>query len=263
MREIVWQESPDAASQPASAEEARERLEAGNRGFAEAGGQDGRHVVPVGREAFGLPREEGAGLPQEPFAALLGCADARVPAELVFGQVTNSLFVVRVAGNILGTECVGSLHYAAGNIPTVRLVTVLGHSACGAVSAAVDGFLDPAAYLAVVHDQQLRAVVDPLLAGVRLAALALGRAHGDAVTGAEGYRDALVSVATVANAAISATVLAADLDKPVVLGVFDLASRRVGLPAGDGWRAGLVDPPSGASGLEALLADVVAGQSLG
>ena len=53
---------------------------------------------------------------QEPFAAVLGCADARVPVEIVFGQGFNDLFVVRVAGNVLGDECLGSLDFAVSNL---------------------------------------------------------------------------------------------------------------------------------------------------
>ncbi|MFO8075521.1 MAG: carbonic anhydrase [Egibacteraceae bacterium] len=253
MREFVWQESAESAPAPASAQEARTRLEQGNRGFAAAGQEDRRHVVAVGREAFGLPGEPGGGLPQEPFAALLGCADARVPAELVFGQGAGSLFVARVAGNMLGAEIVGSLHFAAGNLPTVRLAVVLGHTGCGAVTAAVDGFLDPAGYLAVVHDPELRAVVDPLLAGVRLGELALARLHGAAAAEAAGYREALIDVGTVANAAISAHALAADVDLEVALGLYDLDSRLVGLPTASGWRAGLVDAPTDGEGIEALV----------
>lgn len=255
-REVVWrQRGPDepAPPQPATAAQARARLDAGNAAFAAVGREGGRHVVTVGPEAFGLPRTDGAGLPQEPFAAVLGCADARVPAELVFGQASNALFVVRVAGNVPGSECVGSLNYAMGNVPTVHLVIVLGHTQCGAVGAAVDALLEPQTYLQVVHDPALRAIVDSLLAGVRMAALALEGVHGPAVQKAPGYRAALVDVAVTANAAVTATVLNQAIHCDVGFGVFELQERTVGVPGVGGWNPGLADPPADDAALAILL----------
>lgn len=75
---------------------------------------------------------------QTPFAIILSCADSRVPPELVFDQGLGDLFVVRVAGNILGDAVLGSIEYAAQNL-NVPLVMVLGHERCGAVTAAVKG----------------------------------------------------------------------------------------------------------------------------
>jgi carbonic anhydrase len=75
---------------------------------------------------------------QEPLAIILGCADSRVPPELVFDQGLGDLFVVRVAGNIVDEEAVlGSLEYAVTHLNT-PLLMVLGHKACGAVKATVD-----------------------------------------------------------------------------------------------------------------------------
>lgn len=71
---------------------------------------------------------------QQPFAAVLGCADSRVPVEAVFDQGLGDLFVVRVAGNVAGPSQVGSLEFAVSQLG-VRLIVVLGHSACGAVDA--------------------------------------------------------------------------------------------------------------------------------
>lgn len=71
---------------------------------------------------------------QEPFAIILGCSDSRVPAEIIFDQGLGDLFVIRVAGNIVGPSQVGSVEFAAEHFGT-RLVVVLGHSRCGAVSA--------------------------------------------------------------------------------------------------------------------------------
>lgn len=73
---------------------------------------------------------------QRPFAMILGCADSRVPPEIVFDQGLGDLFVIRVAGNILDDAILGSIEYAA-EVLQVPLVFVLGHERCGAVSAAV------------------------------------------------------------------------------------------------------------------------------
>ncbi len=74
---------------------------------------------------------------QEPFAAILGCSDSRVPVEIVFDQGLGDLFVIRVAGNIVAPSQIGSVEFAAEQFGT-RLVVVLGHSQCGAIAATVD-----------------------------------------------------------------------------------------------------------------------------
>jgi carbonic anhydrase len=74
---------------------------------------------------------------QEPFAAILGCSDSRVPVEIVFDQGLGDLFVIRVAGNIVAPSQIGSVEFAAEQFGT-RLVVVLGHSQCGAITATVD-----------------------------------------------------------------------------------------------------------------------------
>ncbi len=73
---------------------------------------------------------------QEPFAAVLSCADSRVPVELVFDQSIGHVFVTRVAGNICTPEIIASLEYGAAVLGTVAIV-VLGHSNCGAMKAAI------------------------------------------------------------------------------------------------------------------------------
>jgi carbonic anhydrase len=74
---------------------------------------------------------------QEPFAIILGCSDSRVPPEIVFDQGLGDLFVIRVAGNIVGSSQIGSVEFAAVQFGTA-LVVVLGHSRCGAVLATVE-----------------------------------------------------------------------------------------------------------------------------
>lgn len=75
---------------------------------------------------------------QRPFAIILGCADSRVPPEIVFDQGLGSLFVVRSAGQVLDKPLLGSIEYAAEHLGS-RLIVVMGHEKCGAVKATVDG----------------------------------------------------------------------------------------------------------------------------
>jgi carbonic anhydrase len=79
---------------------------------------------------------------QEPFAIILGCSDARVPAEMVFDQGLGDLFVIRVAGNIVAPSQVGSVEFAAEAFGT-RLVVVLGHTHCGAIHATLQQLARP------------------------------------------------------------------------------------------------------------------------
>jgi carbonic anhydrase len=77
---------------------------------------------------------------QKPFAVILGCADSRVPAELIFDQGLGDLFVIRVAGNIVAPSGIGSVEFAVEQFGT-PLVVVLGHTSCGAVTATLDALL--------------------------------------------------------------------------------------------------------------------------
>jgi carbonic anhydrase len=79
---------------------------------------------------------------QEPFAAVLSCADSRVPVEFVFDQSIGHLFVARVAGNIASSEIIASLEYGVAALGT-KVIMVMGHSACGAVKAAIAGKAAP------------------------------------------------------------------------------------------------------------------------
>ena len=73
---------------------------------------------------------------QQPFAAILGCSDSRVPPELVFDQGLGDLFIVRNAGNVVADDVMGSLQYASLSLK-IQLLVVLGHGGCGAVTAAL------------------------------------------------------------------------------------------------------------------------------
>lgn len=101
----------------------------GNRRFV-----DGEVQAP--RREMDRIRETSAG--QSPYAAILGCADSRVPVEILFDEGFGDLFAVRVAGNVATPEELGSLEYAVA-VLGVQVVLVLGHTACGAVTAAVEG----------------------------------------------------------------------------------------------------------------------------
>ena len=92
---------------------------------------------------------------QEPFAIILGCSDSRVPAEIVFDQGLGDLFVIRVAGNIVASSQIGSVEFAAERFGT-RLVVVLGHSQCGAITATLEELRRPTEN----QSRGLRAIVD-------------------------------------------------------------------------------------------------------
>jgi len=131
---------------------ALQELRAGNRRFVSKLGLESEsgleaRAARIGRQQ--LPRE------QEPMAIVLGCSDARVPAEIIFDQGLGDLFVIRVAGNIVAPSQVGSVEFAASAFGT-RLVVVLGHSNCGAVHATLEQLSRP------VRDQSrnLRSIVD-------------------------------------------------------------------------------------------------------
>jgi carbonic anhydrase len=109
------------------AREALGRLRDGNRRFVDG------EADPVSH----LARRAALVAGQEPLAIVLGCSDSRVPAEIVFDQGLGDLFVIRVAGNVVAPSQIGSVEFAAERFGT-RLVVVLGHSQCGAVTATLE-----------------------------------------------------------------------------------------------------------------------------
>jgi len=90
-----------------------------------------------------------------PFAVILGCSDARVPAEIVFDQGLGDLFVIRVAGNVVAPSQVGSVEFAVERFG-VQLVVVLGHSRCGAIEATLEALSRPGQ----AQSPGLRSIVD-------------------------------------------------------------------------------------------------------
>lgn len=94
---------------------------------------------------------------QRPFATILGCSDSRVPPELIFDANFGELFIVRVAGNVISPEVMGSLQYAGSHLRT-PLFLVLGHEGCGAVKAALATKLE-----GLEHRSHIQTLVDNIL----------------------------------------------------------------------------------------------------
>jgi carbonic anhydrase len=258
-----------ARSLPTDSNAALRRLNGGNRDFAalldhvknESGIQQ---IIPVDPADLGLDPNAAGAPKQRPFAAVLGCSDARVPIELIFNEGPNDLFVVRVAGSGLGAEVLGSLKYAVDHLGgTLKLIVVLGHSGCGALSTAVDVFLNPGDYLAIAAKHSTRNILDRSLIVVQASATRLLSAFGDGVTRNPGYRRALIEASIVTNAALSAYSIQQEFishDLPelqVVYGVYVLETREVWAPrSGDGKGTGLASPPRDLAGF-AVFSDAV------
>ena len=136
-----------------SAQQALQLLREGNQRFvAESPSRD-----TVESRARRLELAKG----QEPFAAILGCSDSRVPVEIIFDQGLGDLFVIRVAGNIVAPSLIGSVEFAAEQFGT-RLVVVLGHTRCGAIEATLQQLQRP------VENQShnLHSIVDFIRPGI-------------------------------------------------------------------------------------------------
>jgi carbonic anhydrase len=147
-----------------SAADALERLRAGNLRFV--AGHGTRNLAQEHLRRMELVED------QAPLAIVLGCSDSRVPAEMVFDQGLGDLFVIRVAGNIVAPSQVGSIEFAADRFG-VRLVVVLGHSQCGAVSAALEALESPTA----THSPNLGFIVNSILPAVEPLAHSVGIEH--------------------------------------------------------------------------------------
>lgn len=144
-----------------------ERLREGNRRFTEGSGRR------FAQEE--LERRERLAAGQAPDAVVLTCADSRVAPTLVFDQGLGDLFVIRVAGNVVTPELLGSVEFAVDTLGT-RLVVALGHTGCGAVTAAVDALGEDEPDLS----PNLRSIVDRILPAAEAAVLELlGRREGD------------------------------------------------------------------------------------
>ena len=135
-----------------SADQALQRLKDGNERFLR------------GEARFPTVRKEtlaDLAKAQRPFATILGCSDSRVPPELIFDADFGELFIVRVAGNVVSGEVMGSLQYAGSHLHT-PLFVVLGHEGCGAVRAALDTML-----LGTQHKSRIQILVDAIVPGLQ------------------------------------------------------------------------------------------------
>jgi len=112
---------------PYTADEALARLISGNERFVR-----GEARFPTVRKEILAELARG----QHPYATILGCSDSRVPPELIFDAGFGDLFIIRVAGNVVSHEVMGTLQYAGVHLKT-PLFVVLGHEGCGAVQAAL------------------------------------------------------------------------------------------------------------------------------
>ena len=243
-------------SRPTDSDAAQKRLEAGNQAFTEllrrANDSDTTQwVIDVDLQDLGVVEGGNQGPKQRPFAAVLGCSDARVPIELIFNEGPNDLFVIRVAGNGLGSEVLGSLKYAVEHLGgSMKVVAVLGHSGCGAVTSAVDVFLEPSRYLALTGSHSLRAILDRLLVVIQASAKRMQDVLGPDVTRLPGYRTALIETSIVINAALAAHTMQNELESSgagdirAVYGVYLLETRQIWAPRrGTAVWTGLANPP--------------------
>ena len=123
------------------------RLKEGNRRFIDQTGRSDLLVNETRRRALVDAHD--------PFAIILGCSDARVPAEIIFDQGLGDLFVIRVAGNIVAPSQIGSVEFAAERFG-INLVIVLGHTGCGAIHATLEELRRPTEG----HSSNLRSIVD-------------------------------------------------------------------------------------------------------
>jgi carbonic anhydrase len=196
--------NPTAKAHPRDAGSAQRLLEEGNRTFSRW-----MESCRTDRPCEGEPHYvclcngiEGGIAKQAPFAVVVGCSDARVPTEMLFGQGFNDLFVIRVAGNVLGDVCVGSVDYALHALSdSVRVIVVLGHSGCGAVTAAVDAYLSPAKFRSKFMSPAVQLIVEKLFVAVREAASGLKAVRGTNAPNQSDYREALIETAVGTNAA--------------------------------------------------------------
>jgi carbonic anhydrase len=197
----------------------------GRRAFAQTGmsGEDAIHELMAGNERYiagkitSFPEDlkilkEKTVLKQEPFAAVLSCADSRVPVEILFDQSIGHVFVTRVAGNVVTPEIMASLEYGVAALG-LKAVLILGHTNCGAIAAAVQGKEVPG---------QISVLYQHLMPGVR-------DSHGDVV---EAVKANVVFQTRLVRE--SSTVIAKAVKEggvKVAGGVYDLGAGRVSIIA--------------------------------
>lgn len=260
--------------QPRTAAEALAALTRGHAGFRDwaarqRGGAEEPPASGLGILGLSLPAPAAAAVPlQHPFAIAVGCADARVPIRMLFGGLVNDIFEIRVAGQALGDECLGSIEYALRHLPSVKTIVVLGHTDCGAVRMTVDNHLKPSCLETDELSIGLRAVANHILGAVVQAERALRAAAPTLAASAELHRECLTTTAIVVNAAAVAHRLAHVFgpqghdELEVVFGIYDLSTSTVLHPrqsaSQPGWEPGLAAAPRTAAAVADIAAAAVA-----
>jgi carbonic anhydrase len=139
------------ADLPRTADAVLQHLRAGNARFVRG---EPRFSVVCREKLADLARA------QKPYATIVGCSDSRVAPELIFDAGLGELFIIRVAGNVISPEVMGSLQYAALHLET-PLFVVLGHEGCGAVAAALD-----AIHRGERHATHIQKLLDVIIPGL-------------------------------------------------------------------------------------------------
>jgi carbonic anhydrase len=141
---IGWAMAADPTTSSVAPDEALAQLKAGNERFANSKVSTGKPVAA---------RRSETAKDQHPFAIVVGCADSRTAPEIIFDQNIGDLFVVRTAGNLVDDYALGTIEYGVAHLGA-RLIVVLGHERCGAVTAALAGGSAPGHINSLVRDIQ-------------------------------------------------------------------------------------------------------------
>jgi len=201
--------SPAAAQDAPTPAEALKMLEEGNA----------RYVAntAINRD-FSVGRAERA-KSQSPFASIVSCADSRIAPELVFDQGPGDLFVVRVAGNFVNEDGLASLEFGSAVLGS-QLIMVLGHTACGAISATID---------VVENGTELPGHLPALAEAIRPAVEAAKAEKAEDMMAAATIENVRLNVAYLKTAAPILSDLVSQGKLDVVGGVYDLATGKVGM----------------------------------
>jgi carbonic anhydrase len=233
-------------SAPRNAAAARQALEDGNRMFSswmescrncDLSEEGAEYVVPTKGLHVGVKGSKRELPKQAPMAVVVGCSDARAPTELLFGQGFNDLFIIRVAGNVLGDVCLGSVEYALHALAdNVKCLVALGHLGCGAVTATVDAFLEPRDLWTTPSSPALRSIIQRIFVAVCEANHGLRHVYGTGVSELPEYRQMLIDAGVCVNAAQAAYDLRQVVEHSgkhhieVFYGVFNILTHQVMMP---------------------------------
>jgi carbonic anhydrase len=200
-------------SKEISPDEAIKLLRVGNERYATMQRQGDPGVGPKARS----PLTQG----QWPYATILSCSDSRVPPELIFDEGLGRLFIVRVAGNFINPDLLGSIEYASMH-STSRLIMVMGHESCGAVGAAVGAFEAPS----FNETSGINSIVNNLMPAVMQAKKETGLS-GAALTEAAAKKNVKLTVAQIAQQSENLRQMQAKGDLKIVGGYYSLKSGKV------------------------------------